>query len=260
MISYFSSESSLTVYVNGKAYTVDNGHKNILRIREALAEGNQDKLETALDIKKALVDYTQGKVTVKGEQVLYDGQPCHHKVVDKILDFIQRGLDFKPLVAFLDNIKDNGSMSCCECGFDFIDRGNLPITSDGHFLAYRCVRNDYKDWYSNSVDNSPGQKPFMERKLCDDTRGLACSKGFHVGTLNYVHSFHWGEGRCIIVKVNPKDIVSLPAHGDTTQEKIRVNTYEVVGEYTKPLCDSVCGDYDHDCCRSSEECCDCEPE
>lgn len=258
MISYRLSDTSLTVYVNGEVYTVDNEHKNIVRIRAALAANDADALQNALDIKKAVVEYTHGKVSVKGGQVLYNGTPAHSALVDEILRFLEKGQKFEPLVAFLDNLMQNPSYNSIDSTFAFRKVGNLPITPDGCFLGYRSVKANWKDWYSGKVDNSVGSKPFMERGLCDDTRAVACSKGFHVGTLDYVRTFNFKRdgGHVIIVKVNPKDVVSVPS--DVRESKLRVNTYEVVGEWNDvPLCDTICEDL-NDYCRRNPECSDCK--
>jgi hypothetical protein len=52
--------------------------------------------------------------------------------------------------------------------YGFLEKGNLPITNDGHFLAYKKVRKDYKDCHSGTMDNSIGQVVEMERNQVDD--------------------------------------------------------------------------------------------
>ena len=66
----------------------------------------------------------------------------------------------------------------------------------------------------------------MERNKVDDNRDVTCSYGFHIASFDYADTFQ--AGRMMIVKVNPKDVVSVPSdHGN---QKCRVSRYEVVGE------------------------------
>jgi len=83
-----------------------------------------------------------------------------------------------------------------------------------------------------SVDNSIGATPEMPRNLVDDNPRNDCSDGYHVGTIDYVNGFNKDQGHVIIVKVNPRDAVSVPNY-DTT--KLRVCKYEVIEEYTGDL-------------------------
>jgi hypothetical protein len=115
----------------------------------------------------------------------------------------------------------------------------MPITDDGCFLGYKGVTNDYKDVHSGRFDNSVGAINEMPRnKVCDDFR-QGCSYGFHVGSLEY--ATRWGP-KTVIVKVNPKDVVSVPE--DSNWQKLRTAKYEVVAKYTGPLPSSYTRDTD----------------
>jgi hypothetical protein len=136
------------------------------------------------------------------------------------------GLPFQPLMAFLKNLQENPSNRCINELYAFMEKNGLCIDKDGYGVGYKSVRQDYKDWYSGTIDNSVGQKPFMPRNEADDDYHKVCSNRFHIGNLKYVKEFH-PEGRHMIVRFNPKDVVSVPTEGD----KLGVNTYEVIGEY-----------------------------
>ena len=75
----------------------------------------------------------------------------------------------------------------------------------------------------------------MTRFGVDDDRNNGCSSGLHAGTLDYVQSYgsfceddHLTD-RCIIVKINPEDVVSVPL--DCECQKLRTTSYEVVKLY-----------------------------
>ena len=103
------------------------------------------------------------------------------------------------------------------------------ITEDGHFLAYKRVRNNYTDLHSGRFDNTVGSNPAMLRNDVDDNRDRTCSRGLHFCAKHYLPSFGAGTGnRVMVVKVNPADVVSIPS--DYNNAKGRTWTYEVVGE------------------------------
>jgi hypothetical protein len=148
---------------------------------------------------------------------------------------MSKGLPFQPLVNFLNNIMENPSMQSQKELYDFLEPEHLPITEDGFFLAYKAVRSDFKDKYRGVFDNSVGQVCEMQRAKVDDDRGRGCSNGLHAGALNYVANYGSLEAgdRIVIVKINPKDVVSVPS--DSNCEKLRTCRYEVVGQYEGEL-------------------------
>jgi len=119
----------------------------------------------------------------------------------------------------------------------FLENYGLPITDDGCFLAYKAVRNNYTDIYSGKFNNTIGAVVSMPRNMVDDNYGVDCSNGLHVGALDYVVGYgHFRKGeapatdgnRLLVVKVNPKDVVSVPKYEGHT--KMRVCEYTVVSE------------------------------
>lgn len=81
----------------------------------------------------------------------------------------------------------------------------------------------------------PGQVPQwvgavveMPRDKVDDRGHVECSVGLHVGTYGYASTFYSGSGsQLLLVKVDPKDVVSVPDYDFT---KLRACRYTVVGE------------------------------
>ena len=148
---------------------------------------------------------------------------------------MKQGLPFQPLVQFLDNLMQNPSMQSQKELYDFLEHENLAITSDGYFLAYKAVRGDYMDKYAGKFRNQVGDVCEMTRAKVDDNRSRGCSQGLHAGALNYVASYGSIDAgdKIVIVKINPKDVVSIPS--DSNCEKLRTCRYEVVAEYEGEL-------------------------
>ena len=228
-------DGNLTLVLRNKAYQVLPDHLNYKMILEVLPTADEDDLLDLVDIPTAVATYSDGLVEVKNGLVLYEGEQVHGSISKRILEFMSKGLPFQPLVNFLNNLMENPSMQSQKELYDFLEHEHLPITEDGHFLAYKAVRGDYMDKYAGKFRNKVGDVCEMTRAKVDDNRSVGCSNGLHAGALNYVASYGNVDNgdRIVIVKINPKDVVSVPS--DCNCEKLRTCRYEVVGEYEGEL-------------------------
>jgi hypothetical protein len=77
---------------------------------------------------------------------------------------------------------------------------------------------------SGRILNTVGAEIEVKRRDVDDNRDHHCSFGLHVGSLDYARGF--ARGVVVVVKVNPKDVVSVPT--DYSCQKCRVSAYKVV--------------------------------
>lgn len=228
-------ETKLTVIVNGKPFTVAKEHENYRTIRDTAQSTlvTDDELmkliypvatavSTALDSPAG--KRTDGLVQVCDGNVLFNGQVLHHVIVKRILGMAAEKLDIKPICNCLTNLMQNPSAhSVADC-YSFLEHNNLPLTPDGHFLAYKYVNEDYTDCHTSKIRNKVGDKPEVERNTVDDDWRKLCSSGLHVGS--YEYAFDGPGRRRMVVKVNPRDVVAVVAH----ENKARVCKYEVVAE------------------------------
>ena len=261
-VPFMFVDGNLTLVLNNQSYQVLPDHINYKLILESLPTATAEELLEVVDVQKAVAVFSDGLVEIKNGQVLYEGEEVHGSISKRILEFMSKGLPFQPLVNFLNNIMENPSMQSQKELYDFLEHEHLPVTEDGHFLAYKAVRSDFKDKYRGLFDNSVGQVCTMQRAKVDDDRGRGCSNGLHAGALNYVASYGSLENGdlIVIVKINPRDVVSVPS--DSNYEKLRTCRYEVVGQYAgellKPLykADFSQDDYeddDEDCLSEYDE-------
>jgi hypothetical protein len=110
--------------------------------------------------------------------------------------------------------------------------GNMPLTSDGCFLAYKKVRSNFFDIHSGTFDNSVGQKPSMPRNEVNEDSSQTCSSGLHACSFGYLGSFGSSpENKVVVVKINPKNVVSIP--NDYNSTKMRLCEYEVIEDVTE---------------------------
>ena len=237
MVPYMISGSgNITLVLNGEQFFIVKEDSAYDKVRQALVDNaSADELLLLVDKAKGVADYVHStSIKIANGCVFYEGEEVHNTLTERILTFMQEGLPVSPLVNFLEKLMQNPSYSARQELFDFLEHKSLPVTEDGDFLAYKAVSSTYMDKYTNKVSNTIGSSVEMGRFGVDDDRGHGCSSGLHAGTLEYVQSygcFHDGDGgdKCIIVKINPTDIVSVPT--DSGCQKLRTCKYFVLRDY-----------------------------
>lgn len=177
------------------------------------------------------LSFENGRVSVRdGLVMLDDYTPVEKVLATRLLDMLKLGLDVEPMARFVENLYDNPSYRAVNELYGFLEASNLTITPDGCFLAYKRVRDDYMDIYTGKMDNSIGSHPWMNRNEVDDNKEETCSKGLHFCGRDYLGSYGTSSNGCrtMVVKVNPRDVVSIPV--DYNNHKGRACEYDVVGE------------------------------
>jgi hypothetical protein len=239
-MNYIISNSGVVnAVVGGNSYTFDKNHQNYTSLLTYLKNGNVEHFEASYDVASTIEHYCDGYVHVKGGNLTWQGVPMPDLFTDRILQMRKEGFNIDPMLNFLDNMNDNPSDEAIVELFDFMQNQHLPITGDGHFLAYKAVNENFKDLWSNSLDNSVGSEVSVPRESVDSNRDRGCSKGLHVGSINYVSSYGGvdidsmsddddggGGNQIVICKVNPRDVVSVPTC--SRFQKLRCCKYEVV--------------------------------
>lgn len=227
--AFIINSASITVYVNNQVYTVDQGNHMAADITKALKEGDWVTATKLVDMASNLRDYTKGKFQIEGGSVVFNGEVIDDSLTRRILDMQANGDDIEPMVNFVVNLQSNPSKRAIDELYGFLDSNSLPITDDGHFLAYKNVGDDYFDRHSHSFDNSVGRIPEMPRNKVDDDKDRTCSTGLHFCSMEYLKGFWGTSGHTMIIKVNPKDVVSIPV--DYNNSKGRCCRYEVISEH-----------------------------
>jgi hypothetical protein len=231
------TNGSITLYLNGECLTIATDHPNYNKILDSIKSADFANIENLVNIAKAVIKYAAGKISIDNGQIFYGGFALHNTLTERILKMMNEGFKFDHMIKFLENLMQNPSKRAVDETYWFLENYGLPITEDGCFLAYKAVRSDYTDIYSGKFSNAIGAVVSMPRNMVDDNYGVDCSKGLHVGALDYVVGYgHFRKGevvpaggnRLLLVKVNPKDVVSVPKYEGHT--KMRVCEYTVVSE------------------------------
>lgn len=223
---YIIQGSNVTVVINNKPHTISKTHITYQKVVDAIKADDWETVQSVIEPKKVVLDYGQGRVSIKGETLYWDNEEFHGTLATRMIQMLQEGFTIDPLVKFMENLFDNPSKRSVDELYGFLEKNNMPITPDGHFLAYKRVREDYKDCHTGTMDNSVGQVVSMPRNKVDDNKDMTCSTGLHFCSEGYLK--HFSGARTVIVKINPRDVVSIPTDYDNS--KGRACRYEVIGE------------------------------
>lgn len=228
---FTASPQSVVVFFNGKMRNIPSSDPAFAELYEHLKNPVHDILtvERLVDKGTMLERLTVGEVTVRGNGVYYKGAAIHSSLAEKLLRMLDAGFDASNWARFLSRVMENPSERSRACLFDFLSHWNAPITEDGHFIAFKRVRNDYRDIYTGTMDNSPGQIVSMAREKVNDDPNQTCSYGLHVAATSYLASYASASGhRTIACKIDPVDVVAVPT--DYNGAKMRVCSYLVLGD------------------------------
>lgn len=229
MVPFILKSNSVSLFPAGQApLLIDSEHVNFEAVVEAIRSGDFDAAVELASVTNFIKTVSMGVVTITEQGVTYKGEPLTGYLVNKMVVFFNQGLPVEHYCTFLSNLMANPSMTARKELYNFLEAADLPITEDGCFLAYKAVRSDFKDIHSGKFDNSPGMRHVMDRAEVDDDRTRTCSYGFHAAAYEYAKNFMRAHGKMVAVKINPADVVSIPA--DYNNQKLRCSDYTVMFE------------------------------
>lgn len=222
--------SGITLMVTGyPPFTMSRDHKLFDRLLTAVNDKDVQGVLEVINISQRIEQESKGIVTIRNGMVYIkdnDGndEQLHDVIAERILSMHEQGIDFEYMAKFLENLMQNPSFASRQELYLFLENGDMPITEDGRFLAYKWVRSNYFDCHSGTFDNSVGKVCKMARNKVNDDRTQTCSSGLHVCT----HAYTKFGDKLMVVAVNPRDVVSVP--NDYDNAKMRVCEYEVMYE------------------------------
>lgn len=272
-VPYMYSEDVITIFWEGKPYSLRKDHPNFQNAKNAILEGDYESLGGLIDITKSVEDFIEGDIEVREEVVYYKNHRLHGVVVEKLLEMLRLGMkDNAPLVNFITRLQSNPSANSVNELYSFLSYKSLPTTPEGKVLGYKGVKGDFYSSTGNAdtivvqgevndqhqILNEVGATIEVARRCVDDNKDNHCSHGLHVGSYDYANSWAGSDGRLLVVEFDPEDAVSVPT--DCNFQKLRVSKYKVVNDITddrkeydkpvyeanKPIYDEVEDDYDDD--------------
>ncbi len=232
-IPYRISSKSITLLLDDKPHIIPSSHPNFERLKDVLQHERHSRniIRLLVDIPATVERASGGKVKVFDGEVQVDGQPCHNYLAERILQNMKQKLPIQPMVNFLNKLMSNPNEEVREDLWAWLESGDMPVTEDGCFIAYKYVQNDYYSryhGYQGKVYHGVGQEVSMPRRQCDESRDHTCSSGLHFCGYEYLQVGYMGNDRVVIVRVDPADVVAIPT--DYNNQKGRCCRYKVVGE------------------------------
>lgn len=236
----------MSFVVDGSHFTIDVNNPLWTDAVSFYRKKDFDSLIRLANTKKYVEKYSSGHVKIYDDFVTYRGEKLDNYLASRILEFIADGLDIENLAKFLNNLLTNPYKNIQEKLYKFLENNNLAITDDGHFLAFKLVQEDGSPQYHKGTIYGEDGKPvdnyfsttiftYPVDRIVKDIDANSCStEGIYVGNKTYWDSLfndngdYTGTGVMLIVKINPRDVVSVP-HADST--KLVVSRMEVIDQY-----------------------------
>jgi len=230
-IPYIVQGNNVVLVIDNESYNINrDSHSNYHKILEAIRTGEWDTIKDLIDVGKTITNYSKGKLSIVNGELFWDGRVFHNSLAKRIIAMYEQGFEINPMINFMDNLMSNPSYRAVEELYGFLEKNTLPITPDGCFMAYKRVKTlgngNFVDYYTGKISNNVGDTVTMERNAVNDDKDATCSAGLHFCSLSYLTQSGYADGGIILlVKINPKDVVSIPS--DYNDQKGRCCAYTV---------------------------------
>lgn len=253
-----SNDNHWTVILDGQPFMFDFTHPQYIALVECVHSDDSEEFVKLFNTGNEIEDWSEGNFEFRDGFLYFEDEQVASQPTSRVIEMIQQGFPHQPMLNYLTNLYDNVSERAVQESYAWSSHKGLPITDDGMMVGYKGVRaytgdtinvkngelkeGDLVDIYTGKTfRNNVGDVCSMKRRqVCDDhTKG--CSSGLHVGTYEYACNWAGNTGVVVLVKFNPKDIVSVPS--DCNCQKMRVSEYEVIAIAREQLEEAV---YDHE--------------
>lgn len=227
--AYLIQGKNIIIVMDGKSHTVSQStHISYSKIIDALKAKDWEELRNLVEPVKAIIDFGAGNVAIVNGVVSWKGRPFHNSLSTRMIEMYSEGFPVDPMVRFMENLMLNPSKRSVDQLYGFLDKNSLPITEDGCFLAFKKVTKKHMDLHTGTISNKIGEIVEMDRNVVDDNPDSYCSSGLHFCSIGYLSGFGGSDDPVMILKINPADVVSIPA--DANGAKGRCCRYEVVAQ------------------------------
>jgi hypothetical protein len=229
---------------------INSLHPNFDKILVGVKAGDPDVWELFNIVDSVMNRFVaiSERYSWNGRDILFDGDPLRGPLSELLTRCLETG-DTENLTAvakFGENLAQNPNEHSREQAFGWLARYRFQITSEGYVVGYKGVTQDdgdstlYLSTWSSAVAGKPsgfvngvpvrplsrvpqrvGDHVTLPRSEVKHNPDVLCDRGLHVSTINYARSY---GNTLVVVLVNPRDIVSVPGHG----EKMRTCGYTFV--------------------------------
>ena len=235
-VPYRISDKTITIVVDRQVHTVQRSAANANALIDELAKGESADLEVIkamASVKNYIVYLSQGRISLTDSGIQFMGELVNSYMTERIMRHHAEGVDVAPMLAFMDRVMNHPILGIQQDIYKWCEKGDMPFTAEGHIIAYKKVREDYRSYHS-SPDGTHLHHPIggyveMERSAVDPRRDYTCSTGLHFCSYDYLNAYQGANtGRILILSIDPQDIIAIPT--DYNQTKGRACRYRIIGE------------------------------
>lgn len=230
-------------------HQADSNHPNWDRIVELLKANDKAVFDLfdPMGAAAAKLMVLSERFTYDHGLIRFDGEVRSGPLADHLVRVIKTGTDdYGPIVKFWELVETNPSADSRDALHRWLAKHEFAIDDEGYIIGYKSVTSDpdNKDGYRSThaghafvdgvevngyVSYAVGSVVTMPRNEVDDNHNKGCSAGLHVGDWSYAENF---TGKYVVkVRVNPRDVVSIP---NDDSRKMRCCRLEVVKVVTAP--------------------------
>lgn len=233
---------SVTLFIDGKQINIPKAEDG--RYEKIVELINIGQRSQAVEVAKSAVETLKEtlKLTLPGQvievlhgRVLINGKINDSGLANHIVELAQRQIPVKHLMAFLGRVSINPSFRARQDLFAWITANDMPVTDDGHFIAFKVVLENYMDIYTGKTfRHRVGDVIEMDRGDVDENPDKTCSQGAHFCGEKYIPSYgskNSSTDRVVVLDVDPAEVVAFPR--DYNLAKGRACGYTVIGEMSR---------------------------
>lgn len=234
------------IFADGSTRAINSTNADFAALVQAVVIDGADEdairelLTPALAVGKSLRALSE-RIRFDSNQIWFDGDVVDSALTKHIVRILAEGADenkWRALVNFMEKLYTNPSKKSIESLYEFLVRQDFTILPDGDFIAYKGLRADGTSIHAGygivngvaferaNLKNDLGAIVEIPRSKVDADTSVGCSTGLHAGSYSYAKGF--ARGMLVTVKINPRDVVSVP--DDCSYQKIRTARYVVLSQ------------------------------
>lgn len=231
---YIITPLNIVLTKNNNSRTINKNNKNFKIVEDNIRKKEFETAWTNMNIPSIIEKNTDGKIIYKDGKIFMDNKELKGSLVDRIVDgILNKDYNVIKYKNFLEKANKNPNLESIEGLYRFLEANCIEINSSGNFLGFKVVTKDYKDIYTETIDNSLGKTIKMDRKTINTDSNVTCSQGLHICSSSYVHCYgkiRTNHDKVLMCEVNPMNVCAVPK--DYNNAKMRCCEYTVIEDVT----------------------------
>ena len=139
MYPYIIQGNNISIVIDNKVHAISSSNLSFNKIKEAIKVNDWELVKELIEPKAVVVKYGAGNIQIENGEVLWKGKAMHNSLTRRMIQMLEEGFSVEPLANFMINLMENPSYRSVTELYGFLEANHLPITPDGHFLAYKKV-------------------------------------------------------------------------------------------------------------------------